>query len=157
MIEMITTSTALLLMTAVMIAAFWLAVWSYRKFGITMFGWLVVDRAVDAILRLSNRFANPDEYRNVMAKVETLFTGNLFDASSFHITAKTAIPLLSTLMLVIYAAAEVAHFGPRLVEGFTAPPWLTRTYRLRHLVGFLAVLFAASYGLTIAWIKHFVP
>jgi len=122
MAELITTSTMLLLTTAVMIAAFWLAVWSYRKFGITMFGWLVVDRAVDVISRLSILFPSPNDYRNVMAKVEKLAQENLVDAIYLHAMAKTGFPLLSTLILLIYAAAEIAHFGPRLVEGFTAPP-----------------------------------
>ena len=156
MIQILANTTMTLLTITHLAAALWLAVWSYRKFGITVFGWMVIVRAVDVITHMAVVLPSPRESMDVITKIGELLEPNPWQAFYLHAVAKTGFPMLSTLILVIYAAAEIAHFGPRLVEGFTAPPWLTRVYRFRHWVGVSAVLFGAAYWLTMAWLVHFV-
>jgi hypothetical protein len=125
------------------VGGIWLAVWAWRTFRVSVFLWIVVSRAVSAVaaflpsLRVPRGEAKLIEAFSKTADRAGLTPGQLVISMMM---SSSFFKLVSLLAFALIAAAELAHYGPRLMEGFQTPRVLRWAYHLRVVLGLIGVL-----------------
>jgi|JI6StandDraft_1071083.scaffolds.fasta_scaffold134431_3 hypothetical protein len=121
-----------------------LAVWSWRKLGITVFAWIILVRLTQTLVFLPWAFgASPAQRSQMEAAVKALKANPALDPTELFLlwcSAESFFPLLSTVALFLLAAVETAHVATRLHPEWQMPAVMRRAHRLRHGFGPLAIL-----------------
>lgn len=120
----------------------WLAFWAWQRFSITTFIWIVVTRCSLAakVLLIQHQVLKEQDFDALAQRLSAQLSISPGDLLYLSVTAKTAALMLAVVCLALLAAAELAHLGPRITHGFTAPRALVYAYKLRFLIGILALL-----------------
>lgn len=150
----ILTSIVTVLSVVVFLGAIWLAVWAWRSFQVSIFAWLVIERALGSAVGLLTLTPDPAKIKAALTTLST--QGNLDVADMFLVTSNlTALfPLLAKLGFIMIALGEISHFGSRIEPTYVPHRSLIVLYRLRHLFGVFAVTCTVAPSLAlVGWLR----
>ena len=140
----ILTSTYTVLLFIVSAGCLGMAIWAWRTFRISVLMWLAIQRIAfgfTVVLTLAPDRAKLESGIKALQTQSDLSLPDLFTLTS-HLTG--TFPALSSLALLLIALGEISHFGPSITPTYQ-PHWiLTTFFRLRHLLGLLAVTFSIA-------------
>ena len=123
---------------------FRMAIWAWRKLGITVFAWFLAIRLTQVFVSLIGTFdTDPALLSRIDSALKTLKENPALDPTDVYLLwlpAGAFFTLLSTTALFSLAAVETAQIATRLQPGWQPPTVVRMAHRLRHGLGLLAVL-----------------
>ena len=97
-----------------------LAAWSYRRFGLTIFIWLILVRVCSTITSAVVMIPDPANAQKALERVQKKLESDVFDALQTIWIVPITLTLLSNILLLLLIAAELGHFGPKIVADYEA-------------------------------------
>lgn len=139
---------------ALVVAALLLAAWSFRRFDVSIFIWLILSRVCSAVAWAMVTIPSPKNSQKALEHLQEQMKTGVSEAIHTMWIAPMTLALFSTLLLLLVAAAELGHIGPKLVAGYEPHPLLRRAYRCRFIIGMAAVLCAIGPSLFLSYVMR---
>lgn len=138
----ILTLTVSALTVALSVGVIWMAIWAWRTFGVSVFGWLVIVR-IAGVARAFGLLNETPDRAEIESMIKALQTGSPNSLQEFLISTAfltNVFPMLSMAGILLIALGELSHFGPRIVPSYV-PHWsVNLVYRFRHWFGVFALI-----------------
>ena len=125
-------------------AMLWLAVWSYRRFGVTIFAWLVIKHLSTTSASLFNVSLHPEETRLYIESYQKQLECNAVEVLMSFTGLMQLFSVLSTLCITALAAGELANWGARAVPGYQSHGLLVTAFSGRYVLGAMSVILAVG-------------
>ena len=138
-------------------AMLWLAVWSYRRFGITIFAWLVIKQISTTSASLFNVTLHPEETRLYIESYQRQLECNAGEVLMSFTGLMQLFSVLSMLCITALAAGELANLGSRAKQGYQPHALLATAFRGRYVLGAVSVILAVGPTLVTAYLIYGVP
>ena len=138
-------------------AMLWLAVWSYRRFGLTMFAWLAIKQISTASASLFNVTLHPEETRLYIESYQRQLECNAVEVLISFTGLMQLFSVLSLLCITALAAGELANLGTRTVQGYQPHRLLVTAFRGRYLLGAMSVILAVGPTLVTTYLIYRGP
>lgn len=135
----------------------WLAVWSYRRLGVTIFAWLVIKQISTASASLFNVSLHPEETRLYIESYQKQLECNAAEVLMSFTGLMQLFSVLSMLCITALAAGELANLGSRTVQGYQPHKLLVTAFRGRYVLGAMSVILAVAPTLVTAYLIYGGP